>query len=140
MAIWSILASPLMMSNDLRTIEPWQKDLLTNRDVLAINQDLLGKQGRRVFQQGKSSVWYRDLVNGDKAVALLYQGEDGTPAQISFSTDMIGWGKDAKIKVRDLFKRKDLGEVSGSFKGIVNPHGVLFLRVSKSAEEEFLSK
>ena len=59
-SMWAILAAPLLAGNDLPNMKPEIKAILTNKDVIAINQDALGKQGRRVYSDGEVEVWERD--------------------------------------------------------------------------------
>merc|ERR1712070_342503 len=79
MSLWSILASPLIMGNDLRTISDQAVSILSNRDMIAVSQDPLGQMGIRLPQYGSdsiTSIWSRNLANGDVAVALYNKGID----------------------------------------------------------------
>ncbi len=73
-SMWAMLAAPLLAGNDLTAMTPAIKDILTNRDVIAIDQDLLGKQGSRVYSDGEVEVWTRHLSGGAIAVAVLNAG------------------------------------------------------------------
>ena len=128
-AIWAIMASPLIMSNDLRTLAPEFKDILQNKDVIAVNQDSLGIQGKRVYKStGHYEIWCKPLTDKSIAVVLFSRRTDN-PIQISFSFKTVGFtGSSANIK--DLFASKDLGVFTNSFKGLVNPSGVLMLRMT----------
>jgi alpha-N-acetylgalactosaminidase len=131
MAIWSICASPLFMSNDLRSISLDAVDILTNREVIAVNQDPLGVQGRRVFrtQQG-TEVWARPLAGGDVAVVLFNRGGGlSPPLQIAFNFSQVGIVA-LRCAVRDLFARADIGIFQNGFEAPVPPTGVLMLRLS----------
>jgi len=82
MAIWSISASPLIMGNDLRTVPDESKAILLNKDAIAVNQDSLGKMGLRHPNYSSDSglqVWFRELANGDVAVALYNKGSSAHP-------------------------------------------------------------
>merc|ERR1712100_866864 len=75
MTIWSISAAPLIMGNDLRKVSEESKAILLNRDAIAIDQDPLGRMGIRhpaYTRDSPTQVWYRDLANGDVAVALYF--------------------------------------------------------------------
>ncbi|HSF99750.1 MAG TPA: alpha-galactosidase, partial [Vicinamibacterales bacterium] len=74
-SMWAILAAPLMAGNDLRSMTPETRDILTNREVIAVDQDPLGRQGRKVRDDGDVEVWARELADGSRAVALLNRGE-----------------------------------------------------------------
>ncbi|XP_034637817.1 alpha-galactosidase A isoform X2 [Trachemys scripta elegans] len=92
MALWAIMAAPLLMSNDLRHISPQAKWLLQNKDVIAINQDPLGKQGYRISKDNNFELWERPLSGGAYAVAVLNRQEIGGPQIFSFSTSFLGNG------------------------------------------------
>jgi alpha-galactosidase len=72
--MWAMLASPLLAGNDLPNMKPEIKAILTNRDVIAIDQDALGEQGSRVYSDGEVEVWTRHLSGGALAVAVLAAG------------------------------------------------------------------
>ncbi len=73
-SLWAILAAPLIAGNDLRSVRPEIRDILTNKEVIAINQDPLGMQGRRVSKSGDREVWAKQLQDGSRAVVLLNRG------------------------------------------------------------------
>jgi alpha-galactosidase len=73
-SMWAMLAAPLLAGNDLSAMKPEIKDILTNRDVIAIDQDPLGKQGSRIYSDGEVEVWTRHLAGGALAVAVLNAG------------------------------------------------------------------
>eukprot|EP00111_Clytia_hemisphaerica_P014930 TCONS_00043973-protein len=75
-AMWSILAAPLFMSADLSSMKDWQKDILLNTEVIAVNQDPMGKMGRRFYKQNNQQNWVRDLADGGMAVAIMSTRED----------------------------------------------------------------
>ncbi|CAH2306927.1 alpha-N-acetylgalactosaminidase-like isoform X1 [Pelobates cultripes] len=130
LAIWAIMAAPLIMSNDLRTISEEAKDLLQNRLLIYINQDSLGIQGRQVMKVGCLSVWKRQLVNDQYAVAVLNTGDDGLPRPFSTSLGLLNITEySAGYKLYDVFNT----EYVGLFKPIspinlkINPSGVVML-------------
>ena len=127
MSLWSILAAPLLAGNDVRNMSDATKAILMNREVIAIDQDRLGKQGYRVVQDDLKEVWAKPLSGGDWAVALFNRGE--TPA-----TMIAKWSDlqlSGEMKVRDLWAHADKGRVKDRFSAEVPPHGVALLRVSK---------
>jgi alpha-galactosidase len=75
-SMWAMLAAPLLAGNDLPNMKPEIKDILTKKEVIAIDQDKMGKQGRRVYSEGEVDVWVRDLSGGSKAIAVLNAGSD----------------------------------------------------------------
>mmetsp|Transcript_35400 Transcript_35400/g.101728 ORF Transcript_35400/g.101728 Transcript_35400/m.101728 type:complete len:488 (+) Transcript_35400:51-1514(+) len=139
MTIWSIMASPLIMSNDLRTIKPEYKEVLLNREVIAVDQDPLGKAGRRISPKGDSEVWVRELAGGAIAVALYNKAR---PAKANVRADLSELlGLSGTWAARDLWQHADLGLVGGAGKGVivdalVPERGVVLLRLTRGALEE----
>ena len=74
--MWAMLAAPLLAGNDLPNMKPEIKAILTNRDVIAIDQDPLGKQGARIYSDGEVEVWTRHLSGGALAIAVVNAGSD----------------------------------------------------------------
>jgi len=111
MAMWSIFAAPLLMSNDLRRISAQAKDILLNREVIAVDQDPLGKQGIPVACVDKDcsnfQVWKRDLADGSLAVALLNLSDEDKLMCIDWKH--LELEPHEMLAVRDLFAKKDLG-------------------------------
>ena len=133
--MWSLFAAPLLMSNDLRTIEPHMRDMLQNREVIAINQDPLVIQAKMVRGDVKAqSVYVKPLANGDVAVGLLnmHVGVPGYPVRTTFSAQDIGFAAGTAFHVRDTFAKKDLGTFNGTFTAPVPCSGMLLLRVKKA--------
>ena len=95
-------------------------ELLTNPEVIAINQDPLGRQGHRVTQEGKLEVWAKPLADGRVAVGLFNRGKEPSPVTARWS-DL---GIRGTARVRDAWARKDLGAFADSFTAEVEPHGV----------------
>ena len=82
MSLWALLSAPLLAGNDLRHVKPEILHILTNRDVIAIHQDPLGHQGRRVKKDGNVEVWTKPLSGGALAVAIFNRGEATARATI----------------------------------------------------------
>ncbi|XP_075421511.1 alpha-N-acetylgalactosaminidase-like isoform X1 [Ascaphus truei] len=130
MTIWAILAAPLFMSSDLRTISEDAKEILQNRILLYINQDALGKQGRRVITSGPLGVWKRELVNGQYAVAVLNKGTDGTPKPYVTSLGLLNITQCTEgYKLYDVFAQEFWGEFKSdtAINMQINPTGVVLL-------------
>ena len=127
-AIWSMLGSPLFMSNDLRELPEWARKILTNKEIILIDQDPLGKVAtRRTPYEENGVVWSRPLANGDVAVALMNRGDEVRDIELSFQ--MIGSAKEYSI--RDLYLHEELGVFEGKFVGKKIPaHGTMMLRLS----------
>ena len=126
MSIWCMLAAPLITSHDVRTMNQATKDILLNPEILAIDQDSLGKQGTRVFKSNESQVWKKELRGGDIAVCLFNQSDD--------SIKVVANWKDLKIngsyRVRDLWKKKDLGNFNDSLSFKLEKHASMVFRLS----------
>jgi hypothetical protein len=103
--------------------------------VIAVDQDILGKQGWRVFQDkshcGAHDVWMKPLAGEDVAVVLWNRGICGTHSLLTVNWTMVGLPPSQPRYVRDLFLEKDLGTHKGSYTGFVNIDGVLMLRLAK---------
>jgi alpha-galactosidase len=127
MSLWAILAAPLLAGNDLSTMTPETVALLTNRDVIAVDQDSAGKQGDRVSAEGPIEVWVRPLADGSKAVGIFNRHPSAMTTQVDF--EKLGFTH--PVKAKDLWQNKDLGNVGSPYKVTVPGHGVLFLRVSQ---------
>ncbi len=126
-SLWSILAAPLMLGNDVRDMTPEVYGILTNAEVIAVNQDPLGRQGRKVRDDGDLEVWSKELADGSRAV-LLFNRSDGE-AEIAFSWPEIGLPEYLSLKVRDLWEHEDKGSFDGSYSARVPSHGVVVLAV-----------
>jgi alpha-galactosidase len=127
MSLWAILAAPLLAGNDLSTMTPDTIKLLTNKDVIAIDQDAAGKQGDRVSAEGPIEIWMKPLADGSKAIGIFNRAPSPLPAELDISK--LGFAPGAHA--RDLWQGKDLGKLSGPFAAMIPGHGVLLLRVSK---------
>ena len=126
-SLWCILAAPLMSGNDLRNITNEVKEILTNREVIAVDQDSLGMQGRRVKRDGDREVWAKQLADGGRAVVLFNRGPKSQ--EISVSWTEIGYPQQVAAQVRDLWAHKDLGKLTGRFSAEVPSHGVVMITV-----------
>jgi len=126
-ALWALLAAPLLAGNDLRSMTPETKEMLTNAEVLAVDQDAKGEQGHRVWDEGPLEIWIKPLANGSHAVGLFNRGE----SSLKITVDFKMLGSAPSLKLRDLWEHKDLGEVQGSYTADVPRHGVVLLMASK---------
>ncbi len=126
-SMWCILAAPLMSGNDLRSMKPGIRDILTNKEVIAVNQDPLGYQGRRVRKDGSLEIWSRQLADGSRAVALLNRG--ASEAEMKLNWTDIGYPQSINAAVRDLWKHADEGKFTGSYSAKVPSHGVVMISV-----------
>ncbi len=127
-SLWAILAAPLIAGNDLPKMDADTRRILTNTDVIAVDQDPLGKQGRRVLREGDLEVWVRPLKGGEYAAVLFNRGR--TPADMKLGWDRIQLPADRAADVKDLWSKKLTKSVRGSYHAKVAPHGVVMLRVT----------
>lgn len=126
--LWCLLAAPLMAGNDLRRMTPEIRDILTNREVIAVDQDPLGIQGRKIRDDGDFEVWGKRLAGGAHAVVLF--NRSGKEQKMAVSWQEIGLPYDAEPAVRDLWAGKDLGRVRGTFSAVVPSHEIVMIRVT----------
>ena len=124
-SLWCLAPSPLMLGMNLPDNDDWTIALLTNPEVMALNQDPLGHPAKRVFIPGlEAELWVRDLANGGHAAGLFNRTSE--PAKVEFSWQQIGDVK--RLHVRDLWLRQDLN-VRQKFSAEIPPHGCVLLRV-----------
>jgi len=127
-SFWCLLAAPLMAGNDLRTMSAATRDILTNAEVIAVDQDPLGKQGRKVRDDGDLEVWARPLTDGSRVVILFNRGTEET--RIAVSWPEIAYTENLEAKVRDLWLHKDMGSFTGHYAAAVRGHGVVMVRIT----------
>jgi len=125
MSLWCMLAAPLLAGNDVRNMSDETKEILMNREVIAIDQDKLGKQGYRVAQDGTNEVWAKPLAGGEWAVGLFNRGPQTSKITVQWK-DLNLTGKH---HVRDLWAHQDRGKQKDRFSAEVLSHGVVLLRV-----------
>ncbi|MBN2536064.1 MAG: glycoside hydrolase family 27 protein [Spirochaetales bacterium] len=127
MSLWCIACSPLMIGCDVRTMEKETAFLLTNREVLAVNQDKAGIPGRRVRQYGSLEIWKKPLLDGSVAVALINRGSTGNDITLKASdTGMLDTSKTA----RNLWTQEDIADFKEELILRVQPHQTILLKVS----------
>jgi len=127
-SFWALLAAPLMAGNDVRSMSPDTKEILTNAEVIAVNQDTLGREGRRVKKDGDLEVWAKPLADGSRAVILFNRG--ASEAEVKVAWEEIAYPAHLSAKVRDLWARKDLGAFTGGFSAKVGSHSVVMVTVA----------
>jgi alpha-galactosidase len=123
--LWSMLAAPLLIGADMSDLDQFTIDLLTNGEVLEVNQDPLGIQGTLRFKDGMFEMWARPLWDGTTAVAMFNRFIE--KAEITARWSDIGLK--GRQPVRDLWRQKDLGVFDGSFTASVPAHGALLVKI-----------
>jgi alpha-galactosidase len=128
MSLWSLFPSPLMLGGDLTAADDWEIALLTNDEILAVNQDPLGQPAMRVFNHGGLEVWQRNLTSGRIAVGLFNRSDDDTTVTAMWKDlDLNG-----EYKVRDLWQKKDLPPTDAKVEAMVPTHGAAVFVLSKN--------
>jgi alpha-galactosidase len=127
MSLWVILAAPLLAGNDLSKMTPETLAMLTNREVIAVDQDKLGKQGYRVSAAGGTEIWEKPLSDGSKAVGLFNRGDSDGPVTLDLKS--VGFGGGAKLV--DLWTGKEVKANKGAYTVGISRHGAVLLKVSK---------
>ncbi|MET9072357.1 NPCBM/NEW2 domain-containing protein [Streptomyces sp. NPDC004232] len=126
-SLWSIMAAPLLIGTDLRKATPATFDILDNEDVIAVDQDPLGKQGTVISSVGGRWVIVKEMKDGSRAVALF--NESGTAQRIATTASAVGLPAAPAYTVRDLWQHRD-DNTAGTLASTVPAHGTVLLRVS----------
>ena len=125
MSLWALTAAPLLAGNDIRSMSDVTKSILLNKEVIAIDQDPLGKQASPV-KNGEMETWIKPLADGGVAVGVVNLGSSSAQAAVNLKDLGITKAK----KARDLWSHQDVSFKNGAYAAIVPSHGVLMLRVS----------
>jgi alpha-galactosidase len=126
-SMWALFSAPLLAGNDISNMTADTKEILLNKEVIAIDQDPLGLQGHRVKKTGDQEIWSKQLQDGSRAVVLLNRGPAATKIAVSW-TD-IGYPDNLSASVRNLWTAIDLGKQTGSYSADVPSHGVVMLTI-----------
>ena len=134
-SLWCLLSSPLLIGCDMSSMDEFTVAVLTNDEVLDINQDPLGKPAGRILKNGQTEVWARPLLDGTTAVGLFNRGSQAAKVKVSWS-DLEGPRPASRPArrcrpVRDLWQHKDLGEQADGYEATVPPHGTVLVKVGK---------
>lgn len=127
-SMWAMLAAPLLAGNDLPHMKPAIKDILLNRDVIAIDQDPLGQQASRVYSEGEVDVWARHLDGGAMAIAVLNAGSDRYSTH-PFHLNLEKLGLHGTQQAKDLWTGKDMELTDGMPIELVS-HDILLVRIA----------
>lgn len=125
-SLWSLLAAPLLIGCDLTRLDDFTYGLLSNPEVIAVNQDILGKQASRVIKDKNIQVWSKPLLDGSIAVGVFNLGETPVDYQLSLASLQLSSGKHS---LHDIWKQEDLGSIETSFSVPVNRHGVKLFKI-----------
>lgn len=122
-SLWSLLSAPLLIGCDLTRLDAFTLNLLTNDEVLAIDQDPLGYQAKRVIKDKDIQIWVKDLADGSKAIGLFNLGEKTS----KYTLDLSKIGLVGFKSIHDLWRQKDLGNFTGKFSTVIPSHGVILI-------------
>ncbi len=125
-SLWCLLSAPLLIGCDMSKLDDFTLNLLTNDEVLALDQDPSGKQAQPLIKNKDYQVWVKELEDGNKAIGIFNLSDEHKKITINWNE----LGLPDQCKLRDLWRQKNLGSFRGSFTGKVVPHGVLLLKVS----------
>uniref|UniRef100_A0A7V4XSA7 Alpha-galactosidase n=1 Tax=Acidobacterium capsulatum TaxID=33075 RepID=A0A7V4XSA7_9BACT len=127
MSLWAILAAPLIAGNDLSHMSPATLAILTNREVIAVDQDRLGREGDRVSKNGLLEIWAKPLTGGAKAVGLF--NRDTQPHSMTLQLSAVNFPPHAHL--RDLWRQKTVHAHHGAYTVTVPAHGVVLLKLTR---------
>jgi len=127
MSLWALLAAPLLAGNDLHSMSQATVELLTNRDIIAVDQDPAAHPVKRTLLADNTEVWTRELKDGAIAVALFNRNEAVKELTVSWSKLDVS----NRSRARNLWTHEDVNLSGDSFSATVPAHGVVMLRLEK---------
>jgi alpha-galactosidase len=131
-SLWAILAAPLIAGNDLRSMPQEIAAILSNKEVISVDQDAKGIEGTLVKTEGALEVWARPLADGSQAVVLFNRSTARVPITVEWPD--LHWTSGRKATVRDLLNHRDLGSERRRHTALVVSHGVVMLRLTPTAK------
>jgi len=126
-SLWALLASPLLIGCDMTQLDEFTYSLLTNDEVIDINQDVLGKQASRIVQYGSLEIWSKDMEDGSKAVGLFNRGLFPAPLKVTWRDLGIA----GNHTIRDVWMQQDISNSDQKFAATIPAHGVKLLKIYK---------
>jgi alpha-galactosidase len=139
-SLWAMMAAPLIAGNDLGAMTRETRDVLTNREVIAVDQDSLGVQGF-AYEASTDGIelWFKPLAGGDWAMMVLNRGESPRVVRFDFARESVSDDLstrearffDTTYRVRDLWAHREMGTTARPLAATVPPHDVLMLRLAK---------
>ena len=130
-SLWSLLSAPLLIGCDMSQLDDFTLSLLTNDEVLAIDQDALGKSARKVYEKEKIQVWVKDLQDGNKAIGIFNLDDKATQTTILFSDIKLP----TQVVLRDLWSQQHIGTFKNSYPAAIPAHGVLLFKTQSVANK-----
>jgi alpha-galactosidase len=127
MTLWSITSSPLFFSGEITSMDDFTLNVLCNAEVIAINQDKLGKSGYSIHYEALIDIWKKEVHDGSTAIAIFNK----RPFDSRVEMDWKALGYTGKFLVRDLWRQKDLGNIQKVTSFDIPRHGCVLLKISK---------
>lgn len=124
-SLWALLASPLLIGCDIDQLDDFTMSLLTNPEIIGINQDILGKQAKRIYNTDNIQVWIKELEDGSKAVGFFNLNEEDRDVAINWSDLNIS----SVSEVRDLWRHIPVNDIKSALRSMIPGHGVLLLKI-----------
>jgi alpha-galactosidase len=137
-SMWCMLAAPLIAGNDPRSVSQATREILTNKEAIAVDQDELGIQGFKCLKLDDLEVWAKPLKNNELAICFLNRGKETRSFDFDWEKQIIEDNfsqhyydfQQKEYKVRDLWLRKDLGTTKKPLSVELGAHDVIMLRLS----------
>jgi hypothetical protein len=126
MSLWCLLSAPLLLGCDLTRLDDFTINLLTNDEVLALDQDPLGKQAVPVYKSGNIQIWAKDLADGSRAIGIFNLGDSTEKVVVS----LVDLGFKGKHMLRDIWRQKNMGEFKDTYDTSISRHGVQLLKLT----------
>jgi alpha-galactosidase len=138
-SVWCMMAAPLIAGNDIRKMSKETREILTDKEVIAIDQDPLGVQGFKYADKDSLQVWFKPLENGDWAVCFLNRSSGPKKVQFKWKTETVTddvsktslLANAITYKLYNLWARKEVGTTAKDLSATVPPHDVLLMKLSK---------
>lgn len=131
--LWCLLAAPLIAGNDVRNMPTAIRDILINKEVIAVDQDSLGVQAQRISASNNLEIWAKPMKDGSRAVGLFNRGTSAATITVNFADlnkwPAYRWDATMPLPVRDLWAKADLGPKTGSYGVSVPSHGLALVRI-----------
>lgn len=126
-SLWCMLAAPLMAGNDVRNMSKEVREILTNREVIAVDQDPLGKQGWRLKAEAGREIWVKELAEGNWAVCLFNTASQ--KAKLELEWEELGFLRGGRFRVRDLWAKEEVGTTERRIECELEGHDVAMFRL-----------
>jgi alpha-galactosidase len=124
-SLWALMSAPLFISTDVRQINQTTLEILTNPEVIEINQDSSGEFPKRISEAGKQEIWMKQMEDGSKTIALFNKGAES----VKMTLNLNEIGINGLSTIRDVWKRKDVGKFKKTYSATVEPHEVILIRI-----------